>query len=293
MALPAVPASLKPIQHYVKTAVEYDARDPAVSYYCRLYAVQRGMELDKKSPQSRTFLASLMDVMEQEKKLNADNEAIQNEVVGQAHMENAALQMFLYADNEDRAGKFGKNVVKAFYTAGMLFDVLTTFGDLSEDLEKNRKYAKWKAAYIHKCLKNGETPVPGPVADELVEPPLHRNESHESGGFNLEPGPSNNVPTPGGHDQQPADDLPKVNPLPQYNPLPQIGVTAPSLQQLPQSRDTWVPPPNPAGVKLSSDDYQKAMKFSRYANSAMQYEDSASAIENLTKALNILTTGHE
>jgi len=74
---------------------------------------------------------------------------------------------------------------------------------------------------------------------------LHRNESHESGGFNLEPGPSNNVPTPGGHDQQPADDLPKVNPLPQYNPLPQIGVTAPSLQQLPQSRDTWVPPPNP------------------------------------------------
>ena len=31
----------------------------------RLYAVQRGMELDKKSPEGRTFLASLMDVMEQ------------------------------------------------------------------------------------------------------------------------------------------------------------------------------------------------------------------------------------
>ena len=27
-----------------------------------------------------------------------------------------------------------RNVVKAFYTAGMLFDVLTTFGDLSEDV---------------------------------------------------------------------------------------------------------------------------------------------------------------
>lgn len=35
-------------------------------------------------------------------------EAIQNEVVGQAHMEHYALQMFLYADNEDRAGRFGK-----------------------------------------------------------------------------------------------------------------------------------------------------------------------------------------
>jgi hypothetical protein len=33
-------------------------------------------------------------------------------------------------------------------------------------IEKNRKYAKWKAAYIHNCLKNGETPVSGPLADE-------------------------------------------------------------------------------------------------------------------------------
>ena len=33
-------------------------------------------------------------------------------------------------------------------------------------IEKNRKYAKWKAAYIHKCLKNGETPLPGPLAEE-------------------------------------------------------------------------------------------------------------------------------
>ena len=37
-------------------------------------------------------------------------EAIQNEVVGQAHMEHYTLQIFLYADNEDRAGRFGKLV---------------------------------------------------------------------------------------------------------------------------------------------------------------------------------------
>jgi vacuolar protein sorting-associated protein VTA1 len=59
-----------------------------------------------------------------------------------------------------------RNVVKAFYTSGMLFDVLTTFGELSEELIQNRKYAKWKAAYIHNCLKNGETPVPGPPQEE-------------------------------------------------------------------------------------------------------------------------------
>jgi len=33
-------------------------------------------------------------------------------------------------------------------------------------IESNRKYAKWKAAYIHNCLKNGETPISGPLPDE-------------------------------------------------------------------------------------------------------------------------------
>ena len=42
-------------------------------------------------------------------------------------------------------------------------------------LEKNRKYAKWKAAYIHNCLKSGETPIPGPVGgDEAPEFPGER-----------------------------------------------------------------------------------------------------------------------
>ncbi len=36
-------------------------------------------------------------------------------------------------------------------------------------LAKNKKYAKWKAAYIHKCLKNGETPVSGPLGEDDEE----------------------------------------------------------------------------------------------------------------------------
>jgi vacuolar protein sorting-associated protein VTA1 len=68
--------------------------------------------------------------------------------------------------------------VKAFYTSGMLFDVLTTFGELSEELLQNRKYAKWKAAYIHSCLKNGERPVPGPLqeGEELGDGSLNQEE---------------------------------------------------------------------------------------------------------------------
>lgn len=54
--------------------------------------------------------------------------------------------------------------MKVFYTAGLLFDVCDVFGEVSDEVTKQRKYAKWKATYIHNCLKNGETPIPGPMA---------------------------------------------------------------------------------------------------------------------------------
>lgn len=60
------------------------------------------------------------------------------------------------------AHNFQRNVVKAYYTAGVIYDALLTFGELSEEATDKRKYAKYKAAYIHTCLKNGETPIPGP-----------------------------------------------------------------------------------------------------------------------------------
>ena len=86
------------------------------------------------------------------------------QVVANAHIENYAMNLFLWADKEDRAARFNKNVVKAFYTSGMLFEVLSTFGELTPEVVHHKKYAKWKAAYIHNCLKQGETPIPGPMA---------------------------------------------------------------------------------------------------------------------------------
>ena len=47
-----------------------------------------------------------------------DVEAVQNEIVGQAHLENYALKLFLYADNEDRAARFGKYVAFHVLTHG-------------------------------------------------------------------------------------------------------------------------------------------------------------------------------
>ncbi|XP_012284244.1 vacuolar protein sorting-associated protein VTA1 homolog isoform X1 [Orussus abietinus] len=164
--LPDIPASLKGMQHYLKIATEHDNRDPVVSYWARIYALQIGLKLSTKTSEETNFLLKLMDWLEATKKAMHDNEAITNDVAAQAHLENWALKLFLYADKNDRASNFGKSVVQSFYTAGILYDILTTFGDLSEEATQNRKYAKWKAAYIHNCLKTGETPIPGPMKEE-------------------------------------------------------------------------------------------------------------------------------
>lgn len=50
-----------------------------------------------------------------------------------------------------------------------MFEALKVFGEVPEDIVKREKYAKWKSTYINKCLRNGETPIPGPVAGTDAE----------------------------------------------------------------------------------------------------------------------------
>ena len=80
LTLPPLPASLKSIGHQLKTATEHANRDAVVTYWCRLSAFQTAMKLDKSSSEARAILLALMDWLEKEKKVLADNEAVTNEV---------------------------------------------------------------------------------------------------------------------------------------------------------------------------------------------------------------------
>ncbi|KAM6992842.1 vacuolar protein sorting-associated protein VTA1 homolog isoform 1-T1 [Tautogolabrus adspersus] len=327
----ALPPQLKSIQHHMRTAQEHEKRDPVVAYYCRLYAMQTGMKLDSKTPECRKFLIKLMDQLETMKKELSDNDSISQEVVGNAHIENYALKMFLYADTEDRSGRFHKNMIKSFYSASLLLDVLSVFGELSEENIQHRKYARWKATYIHNCLKNGETPQAGPMGMEDDEeadeygaegfsaqgfshggsvrggPP---SETYEDQNQSLGPGPGpgpapgigfspslgpgasgppntnyNNIHIPPGA-HAPANtpaELPpptEIKPVPVPRSLPSVDPTLLNAQQQ-------------GGVHLSPEDFTKAQKYCKYAGSALQYEDVGTAIQNLQKALKLLTTGKE
>lgn len=52
-----------------------------------------------------------MGWLETTKSAHHDNEAITNEIVAQAHLENYALKLFTYADQNDRAANFNKYVL--------------------------------------------------------------------------------------------------------------------------------------------------------------------------------------
>lgn len=322
---PPCPPSLKAIQHYLKTASEHDGRDPVISYWCRLYALQSALKIDRKSDEAKIMLKAIMDWLEKEKKRLSDNEAISNDIAAQAHIENYALKLFFWADTQDRSGVFNKNVVKAFYTAGMLMDVLNTFGDVSEEISNNCKYAKWKAAYIHNCLKNGETPCPGPMSDEgnefgavggEINDPVPRQPSpRPSIGFDLpqvphgvEPRGTFNSPYPGNLDFPtppvsnsyfPSVPAPTPAPTPTPTPTPQ-STPQPFINNMPYNpvvNSTGDISSNGSqggtGVKLLPEQITKAQKYCKWAGSALNYDDVPEAISNLRKALRLLETGED
>ncbi|KIH64269.1 hypothetical protein ANCDUO_05422 [Ancylostoma duodenale] len=166
-----VPASLKPIAHYIKIANENSTRDPVVYYWCEFkirlfYAVQTAMQLDKSSPEALQFLTGLLGTLEAIKKQLAGTEAITNEVIAQAHLEDFALKLFNFADAKEKSGQVDKSVVHAFYAAGHVMDVLSLFGEVrhlfcvDEQFLSSKKYAKWKSTQIFACLKDGTPYVP-------------------------------------------------------------------------------------------------------------------------------------
>ncbi|XP_055728705.1 vacuolar protein sorting-associated protein VTA1 homolog [Salvelinus fontinalis] len=321
----ALPPQLKAIQHYLRTAQEHEKRDPVVAYYCRLYAMQTGMKLDSKTPECRKFLVQLMDQLETMKKELTDNDSISQEVVGNAHIENYALKMFLYADNEDRSGRFHKNMIKSFYTSSLLLDVLSVFGELSEENIQHRKYARWKATYIHNCLKSGETPQAGPDGYEeetydeeygaeggggpsyqSSQPAQPQSPPHSQPGFgdpDQGPGSMGGPPYPqgpgsmGGPPDPPTNynniHIPPGAHCPANTPAGEPIKPVPVPRSIPAVDPSLLSATKEGDVRLTPEDYTRAQKYCKYAGSSLQYEDVGTAVQNLQKALNLLTTGKE
>ncbi|CAH0556619.1 unnamed protein product [Brassicogethes aeneus] len=318
MGFPPVPVEIKPVAHLLKLADEHESRNIVVAYWARMAACRLALKIlppGKKPPQVSELLTALLDWLEQTKRANSENEGITQEPAAAAIIEEYALQLFDHGDQQDRAEIYNKNTVKTFYTCGMLMDCLEQFG-LSEDITEKRRYAKWKAAYIHNCLKTGDRPIPGNPG-EHEDNIMHISEltDEEKAKFKedlekerTKDGANDNlgllgIPNFGSTTSETPDD----NIVPNPAPAPASTPTTPSIQPQPTpfvppqpvitpfQPATPVTPTTPSATGYAPDpaQIQKAQKFCKYATSALNYDDVKTAVENLQKALNMLQFGKE
>lgn len=317
-APPEPPNQLKAIQSFMKIASDIERLDPVVAYWVRLYSVETAFSIDKNSPECQKFLHALILWLEEFKQTHKDNEAVSNQTVGQAHMENFVVALFNKADTIDREGKADKNTVKMFYMAAVLFEAMAAFGPLTEEVSKKSKYAKFKAAYIQKCLKAGQTPKPGPLEGPDLEDPAYAPETNLPSSDPAIDQPSkaltdkSNNSDIGPPKQEPFILTPSSAPVnpPPVKPSP---ASTPAKTTSDYVEPTKPKPTTPAslsgnstastitatkfhainGAPLTPEDIISSQKYCKFANSALQYDDIQTAVANLEKALKLLTTGQK
>ncbi|XP_057441099.1 protein HOMOLOG OF MAMMALIAN LYST-INTERACTING PROTEIN 5-like [Lotus japonicus] len=202
---------------YLQRADELQKHEPLVAYYCRLYAMERGLKIPQ-SDRTKTTNALLVSLMKQ---LEKDKKSIQLGPEDNLYLEGFALNVFGKADKQDRAGRADLSTAKTFYAASIFFEILNQFGAVQPDLEQKQKYAVWKAADIRKALKEGRKPVAGPPDgdEDLSVPsstPSNRYDLGTTETTVTSPGPESDS-THSYHNPVNHENLPSIHPSPKFH----------------------------------------------------------------------------
>ncbi|KAL2972896.1 hypothetical protein AAZX31_14G018100 [Glycine max] len=203
---------------YLQRADELQKHEPLVAYYCRLYAMERGLKIPQ-SERTKTTNALLVSLMKQ---LEKDKKSIQLGPEDNLYLEGFALNVFGKADKQDRAGRaVCRNTAKTFYAASIFFEILNQFGAVQPDLEQKQKYAVWKAAEIRKALKEGRKPTAGPPdGDEDLSVPLSSSSDRYDLGTTettvSSPGPESDS-SHSYHSPVNYQNLPSIQPTPKFH----------------------------------------------------------------------------
>ncbi|XP_077227445.1 protein HOMOLOG OF MAMMALIAN LYST-INTERACTING PROTEIN 5-like [Tasmannia lanceolata] len=249
---------------YLQRADELQKHEPLVAYYCRLYAMERGLIIPQKERTKTTnsILVSLMNQLEKDKKslkLGPDDHL---------HVEGFALNVFSKADKQDRAGRADLNTAKTFYAASIFSEILNQFGELQPEIEQKQKYAAWKAADIRKALKEGRRPEPGPPGGDKD---LSIPSDTPKGTYDL--GPSEGFPS-----SHPGVD-PSSRPLdkdlgPSINRQPSINTTPSSYGSgdYPSNDFEQLPPPPPPANRPENSSYPQPYHQQSYSHESLPHQ---------------------
>ncbi|KAJ1982055.1 hypothetical protein H4R35_000448 [Dimargaris xerosporica] len=279
--LATIPADLRFVGPYLQRARELAAHEPIIAYYCQFYAVKLALARGSQAPETQAFLLGLVEDLEGKKAALGQEPAILDDETGRGYLHDFALKVFYNADNEDRAGKASKKTGLTFLASTIFMELLRIFGDLPSDVEEKLKYAKWKAKEIVQALREGRTPpAPGSLdpSSTVVIDPLDEASPPDQ--------PLSDTCGP----PVAAPSTPPVLPTP---PPPSAALTKSTRAAPLQWTDS--------DDALSDLDYSegelgmvdpdvaaKAEKHTRFALSAMQFDDVKAAIDNLRQALALL-----
>ncbi|KAK3030007.1 hypothetical protein RJ639_038106 [Escallonia herrerae] len=241
---------------YLQRADELQKHEPLVAYYCRLYAMERGLKIPQ-SERTNTTNALLISLMKQ---LEKDKKSLKLGPDDNLHLEGFALNVFAKADKQDRAGRadlYDMSTAKTFYAASIFFEILNQFGVLQADadvhvwplqqLEQKQKYAVWKAADIRKALKEGRKPVPGPPGgdNDLFSTP--------SSEYDFEPSRTEPAVKPAAESDPSPDSYDKIEPQ-HYSkvlPSPPSSISPSPSSHVPPSPSPYVPTSSPSNIPSS------------------------------------------
>ncbi|KAG1327316.1 MAMMALIAN LYST-INTERACTING PROTEIN 5 [Cocos nucifera] len=247
----------KALLPYLQRADELQKHEPLVAYYCRLFAMEKGLRIPQKE-RTKTTNALLVSLMNQ---LEKDKKSLKLGPEDSLYVEGFASNVFAKADKQDRAGRADLSTAKTFYAASIFFEILNQFGELQPDIEQKQKYALWKAAEIRKALKEGRRPEPGPPGGDkdLLMPSSSPTNTYDLGpSESVTPSQSGGDPISWHGDKDPgrsesfSSSYPGADTLPQHsdktnehNPThPHISPSSYSSNNYPSSELHQLPPTN-------------------------------------------------
>ena len=176
----AIPPALKAadIARFAQRAGQVEKAKPVVAYWCNYWIVEQilSKQLHKADADCMSYTMTLMDKLEQTKSDFSDNDAIMDDMAGQAYIENFGQETFLRADNAMKANRASRQTADTFQAAATFLDLCQIWGPLEAEVASKIKFAKYHALRIAKAIKANVDPNLSNPTSEPEQPPLDPND---------------------------------------------------------------------------------------------------------------------
>ncbi|MCJ1269394.1 hypothetical protein MMC22_009286 [Lobaria immixta] len=178
-----IPAALKAadIARFAQRAGQLEKAKPIVAYWCNYWIVNQILTrgLHNSDDESMTYTMHLMDKLEQSKADHHDNDAVVDDLAGQAYVEQFGTETLSRAENAMKLNKVTRQTADTFLASATFLELCQIWGPLDPEVASKIKYAKYHSLRIARAIKAGEDPnlsnpapvqSPAPVEPSLLEP---------------------------------------------------------------------------------------------------------------------------